>query len=142
MSTIRGQPHMYRANNAEKKPGANMRLIKVAAAALAPLTIAAITTATAASASAAMPPTAGFGLQQPLDDPGPGGPDTGPSPNFWNGGDPGGGTGPASAGTGSNSEPGYWNGGEAGGGTGPADSGPDTGSGPGIWNPGEAGGSV
>jgi hypothetical protein len=92
-----------------------MRLSKVASVALAPLTMAAITIPTAASASAAIPTVAGFGLQQRLDDVG--GPDTGPDPNFWNGG-------------------------EAGGGAGPADAGPDTGTGPGIWNGGEAAGAV
>ena len=79
-----------------------MKLTKLAAAALGPLTMAAITIATAASASAAMPTVAGSDVQQPLDDPGGADPD----PNFWNGGQAGGDTGPASAGTGSNSDPG------------------------------------
>jgi len=96
-----------------------------------------------ASTSAAMPTVVGFGVQQPLDDnSAPGGPDTGPDPNFWNGGNAGGGTGPASPGTGANSDPGFWNGGQAGGGTGPAGPGPNTGSGPGIWNGGESAGGI
>jgi hypothetical protein len=95
----------------------NINLTKVAAAALAPLTIAAITITIAASASTATPTVGGFVAQQRLDDDGTGvGPNTGPDPNYWNGGDPAGGTG--------------------------LDAGPDTGSGPGIWNGGESAGAT
>ena len=94
----------------------NINLTKVASAALAALTVAAITIATEASAPAASP-TAGFVAQQRLgDDDGTGvGPNTGPDPNLWNGGDPAGGTG--------------------------IDTGTDTGTGPGIWNGGESAGA-
>lgn len=115
-----------------------MRLTKVLVAAAVPLTMLATTIATGASASAAIPMLAGVGVHQPLDDPG--GPDTGPDPNAYNGGQAGGGTGPASAP--STTDPSFWNGGEAAGGTGPADAGPNTGGGPGPWNGGEAGGAV
>ena len=94
----------------------NINLTKVASAALAPLTVAAITIAIEASASATSP-RAGLVAQQRLDDDGTGvGPNTGPDPNFWNGGQPAGGTG--------------------------LDAGPDTGTGPGIWNGGESAGAV
>ena len=65
----------------------NVNLTKLAAGALAPLTIAAITIATAASASAATPTAATFVAQQPLytDDPGP---DSGPT--LFQGGNPAG----------------------------------------------------
>jgi hypothetical protein len=118
----------------------NMNLTKVASAALAALTVAAITIATEASAPAASP-TAGFVAQQRLgDDDGTGvGPNTGPDPNLWNGGDPAGGTG-ISAGPDTGTGPGYFNGGNPAGGTG-IDTGTDTGTGPGIWNGGESAGA-
>jgi hypothetical protein len=117
----------------------SITLTKMASAVLAPLTVAAITVATEAYASAG--PTAGFVAQQRLDDDGTGvGPNTGPDPNLWNGGDPAGGTG-LSAGPDTGSGPGYYNGGNPAGGTGPADTGPDIGSGPGIWNGGQSAGA-
>ena len=95
----------------------NINLTKVAAAAFAPLSIAAVTITIAASASTATPTVGGFVAQQRLADDGTGvGPNTGPDPNYWNGGDPAGGTG--------------------------LDAGPDTGSGAGYFNGGNpAGGS-
>ena len=119
----------------------NINLTKVASVALAPLTMAAITIATAASASAVAPTAVGFGVQQPLDNQGPGGPDTGPDPNSYYGGQSAGGTGPAPA-VGQSTDPGFWTGGEAAGGTGPASSGPNTGSGPGQWEGGESAGGI
>jgi hypothetical protein len=117
----------------------NINFTKMAAAALLPLTVAAITIATEGSGSAASP-TPGFVAQQRLDDDGTGvGPNTGPDPNFWNGGDPAGGTG-LQAGPDTGSGAGYFNGGNPAGGTG-LDTGPDTGSGPGIWNGGESAGA-
>jgi hypothetical protein len=118
----------------------NINLTKVASAALAALAVAAITIATETSAPAASP-TAGFVAQQRLgDDDGTGvGPNTGPDPNLWNGGDPAGGTG-ISAGPDTGSGPGYFNGGNPAGGTG-IDTGTDTGTGPGIWNGGESAGA-
>ena len=120
----------------------NINLTKAVSAALAPLAVAAITIATEASS-----PTAGFVAQQRLSDdtgdnaagPNQVGPNNGPDPNFWNGGDPAGGTGlgpEPELGSG----PGYFNGGNPAGGTG-SYTGTDTGSGPGIWNGGESAGA-
>jgi hypothetical protein len=118
----------------------NINFTKMAAAALLPLTMAAITIATEGSGSAASP-TPGFVAQQRLDDDGIGvGPNNGPDPNFWNGGDPAGGTG-LQAGPDTGSGAGYFNGGNPAGGTG-LDTGPDTGSGPGTWNGGESAGAA
>lgn len=117
----------------------NINLTKVASAALAPLTVAAIAIAIGASAPTASP-TTGFVSQQRLDDDGTGvGPNNGPDPNLWNGGDPAGGTG-LSAGPDTGSGPGYYNGGNPAGGTG-IDTGTDTGTGPGIWNGGQSAGA-
>lgn len=117
----------------------NINLTKVASAALAAPTAAAITIATGAFASAASP-TAGLIAQQRLDDDGTGvGPNAGPDPNYWNGGDPAGGTG-LDAGPDTGSGAGYYNGGNPAGGTG-LDAGADTGTGPGIWNGGESAGA-
>ena len=119
----------------------NINLTKVAATALLPLAAAATTIATHSSVSAASP-TSGFVAQPWLnDDDGTGvGPNTGPDPNFWNGGDPAGGTG-SYAGPDTGTGAGYFDGGNPAGGTG-IDTGPDTGTGPGIWNGGESAGAV
>ena len=94
----------------------SINLTKVASAAFAPLTVAAITIAIEVRLGGHSH-RGGFVAQQRLDDDGTGvGPNTGPDPNFWNGGDPAGGTG--------------------------LGAGPDTGSGPGIWNGGESAGAV
>ena len=110
-------------------------------AALAPLAVAAITIAIEASVSTASP-TTGFVAQQRIsDDNGEGvGSNTGPDPNFWNGGDPAGATGGLGPEPDLGSGPGYFNGGNPAGGTG-IDTGPNTGNGPGIWNGGESAGA-
>ena len=113
----------------------HITLTRVVSVALASLAAAAITVAVEASS-----PTAGFVAQHRLTDDNGAGPNNGPDPNFWNGGDPAGGTG-LSAGPDTGSGGGYFNGGNPAGGTG-SDTGPDTGSGPGIWNGGESAGAV
>jgi hypothetical protein len=119
----------------------NINLTKVASAAFAPLTVAAITCVATEASAVAASPTTGFVAQQWLnDDDNVGvGPNTGPDPNFWNGGNPAGGTG-IDAGPDTGSGAGYFNGGNPAGGTG-IDTGTDTGSGPGIWNGGESAGA-
>jgi hypothetical protein len=119
----------------------NTSLSKMAAALVAPLAVAAAMIATEAHGSV-VSPVADLATQQWLnDDDGEGvGPNTGPDPNFWNGGEPTGGTG-MDAGPGTGTGDGYFDGGQPAGGTG-IDNGPDTGTGPGIWDGGESAGEV
>jgi hypothetical protein len=123
----------------------HINLTKVMSAALSSLAVGAVTIAIEASVSTASP-TAGIAAQQRLSDDTGANPDSGaganrgPDPNYWQGGNPAGGTTSLDPEPNLGSGADAFNGGSPAGGTG-IDTGPDVGSGPGVWNGGESAGA-